>query len=91
MSATPSPGLLLGLLLSMGYAGIFHLWVGRSMRDLAAYMAAALIGFALGNWIGATMEIPLPQVGLLHVIEGTIGAWIGLFIVFLFEQGTEAG
>ena len=46
MNATPSPGLLLGLLLSMGYAGIFHLWVGRSLRDLAAYMAAATVRFA---------------------------------------------
>lgn len=78
------------MLLSMGYAGLFHLWVGRSLRDLAAFMVAATIGFAIGQWIGAAVEIPLPQIGQLHVVEGTLGAWIGLFVVYLFEQGTDS-
>ena len=90
MSAASSPGLLLGLLLSLAYAGLFHLWAGRSLRDLAAFMLAATFGFALGDWLGSAFEIPLPTIGQLHVVLGTIGAWLGLFVVYLFEQGNES-
>lgn len=89
MIATSSPGLLLGLLLSMAYAGIFHLWVGHSLRNLAAYMVTATIGFAIGHWIGSAMDLPLPQIGQLHVVLATLGAWLSLFVVYMVQQGTD--
>jgi hypothetical protein len=89
MIATSSPGLLLGLLLSMAYAGLFHLWVGHNLRNLAAYMVAATIGFAVGHWIGGAVDLPLPRIGQLHVVAATLGAWISLFVVYMVQQGSE--
>jgi hypothetical protein len=83
------PALLLGLLLCICYAALFHLWGGHGLRDLLLYLFAAMLGFLAGHWLAEILQIPLPQIGELHVVAASLGAWLGLLIVYLFQQGTD--
>ena len=85
MIALIPPGLLLGLLLSVGYACLFHVWGGRSLRDLLFYLIASACGFAIGQLLGALMQLPLPQIGQIHIAEASIVAWIALIGVREFS------
>ncbi len=78
MLAFVPPALLLGLLLSVAYAGLLHLWKGHSLRDLLLYLVASAGGFALGHFLGLLLQIPLPRIGEVHVIEATVLAWVAL-------------
>jgi hypothetical protein len=78
MLAFVPPALLLGILLSVAYAGLLHLWKGRSLRDLLLYLVASAIGFAVGQLLGLLLQIPLPRMGQVHIIEATIFAWVAL-------------
>jgi len=81
------PGLFLGLLLSAAYAALFHLWGGRNVRDLLVYLAASAAGFAVGQFLGMLMQLPLPRIGQLHVVEASVFAWLALISVRQFGLG----
>jgi hypothetical protein len=78
MLAWIPPALLLGVLLSIAYASLLHLWGGRSLRDLLIYMAAAAGGFAVGQLLGVLLQLPLPRIGQVHIVEASIFAWLAL-------------
>jgi hypothetical protein len=81
MNALLNPTLLFSLLLSAGYAAIFHLWTGRTLRDLSIYLFASLIGFGLGQWVGQSMGLVFFRIGQLYVLETALGAFLVLFLV----------
>lgn len=85
MAALLNPTLLLAVLLAIGYASLFHLWTGRSLRDLLVYLAAASVGMIVGQWIGGTLELDVLRIGQLHTLEVTVAAFLSLFIVRTFE------
>lgn len=91
MTGWLQPGLLLGLLLSVGYAALFHLWSGRSLGHLVVYVAASMAGFAVGQAVGVFTDIPFLQIGQIHTVEATIGAWLGLAVAWLLAQGSSPG
>jgi len=78
MLAFVPPALLLAILLSVAYASLLHLWKGRSLRDLLLYLVASAVGFAVGQLLGLLLQIPLPHIGQVHVIEATVFAWVAL-------------
>jgi hypothetical protein len=78
MLAFVPPALLLGILLSVAYATLLHLWKGRSLRDLLLYLAASAVGFAVGQLLGLLLQIPFPRMGQVHVVEASIFAWLAL-------------
>jgi hypothetical protein len=78
MLAYVPPALLLGLLLSVAYASLLHLWKGRSLRDLLLYVIASVGGFAVGQLLGLLLQIPLPSIGQVHVVEASVFAWVAL-------------
>lgn len=80
-----SPPLVLGLLLSIGYASLYHLWGGRSVRDLLLYLVAAGLGFILGQTVGVLAGGEFGQIGQIQMIEASIGAWLALICVRLLE------
>jgi hypothetical protein len=84
MNAFLNPTLLFGVLLSIGYAAIFHLWTGRTLRDLSLYLLASLIGFGVGQWAGQAAGLSLLRIGQLYILETTIGAFLALLIVRTF-------
>lgn len=78
MLAWIPPALLLGALLCIAYASLLHLWGGRSLRDLLVYAAAAAGGFAVGQLLGILLQLPLPRIGQVHIVEASIFAWLAL-------------
>lgn len=83
MSTLLSPGLLLGLLVSVAYAALFHLWRGRSLRDLILFILASVLGFGVGQFVGAFTQVPWFQIGEVHMVEATLGAWLALALLAL--------
>ena len=76
MSTSALPALVLGGLFCIGYAALLHLWVGRHARDLLLSLLMAVMGFGFGQVIGFFTEAPLLQIGQLHLLEASVGAWV---------------
>ncbi len=75
-----SPSLALLFLLASINAVLFHLLWGRRMRELVLFWVAAVIGFTVGQLVAEALGFSFLTIGPLHLIEGTIGSWMGLFI-----------
>lgn len=78
MNTWLTPAVLFGALLSLGYASIFHLWRGRGFRDLLLAAPVAFLGFSVGHLLSTTSATSFLDIGQLHVLEGTVGAWLAL-------------
>lgn len=85
MAALLNPTLVLAVLLTVGYASLFHLWAGRNLRDLLVYLIAAGMGVVVGQWIGGVLGLDLLAIGQLHTLEVTVGAFLALLIARTFE------
>jgi hypothetical protein len=75
MAAIP-PALVLGSLFCIGYAALWHLWIGRTGRELWVSLLMAFMGFGFGQAIGFLTAAPLWQIGQLHLLEASLGAWL---------------
>ena len=75
-----SPALLLGLVVALICASLFHLWQGRSLRDLWSFSVAAVLGFAVGQLVGLVTPLQWLVVGQLHLLEGVVFAVLGLVV-----------
>lgn len=78
-----SPALLLGLVVALIYAALFHLWQGQTLRDLGVFILAALLGFAVGQGVGRWVYGPWlewQRVGQVHVLVASLFSWLALFI-----------
>ena len=85
MTALLNPSLLLVVLLAVGLASLFHLWTGRTLGDLAVYLAGALVGAALGQWIGRSAGLDVLQIGQFHLLEAALGSILALMIIKTFQ------
>jgi hypothetical protein len=74
------PSLLLSSLIASVYAALFHLWRGRSFRELPLYLGAAVAGFGLGQLAGDLIGLDALMIGPLHVVEASLASWGLLFI-----------
>ncbi len=70
--------LLLGFALSTIIGAGFHLWMGGSSRRLALYLMAGWLGFALGHFVGAALNIAALRVGQLNVFSAAVGSLVAL-------------
>lgn len=75
------PNVLLSIVLGATFGTLFHLWRGKSLRDLIIYFLTGIIGFGLGQGFGNLMGFSFLLVGTLHIIEATIACWAGLFVI----------
>ena len=74
------PALLLSSLIASMYGALFHLWRGRTLRELPLYIGAAVLGFGLGQLIGNLIGLDIIMIGPLHIVEASLGSWVMLFI-----------
>ncbi len=81
------PNLPFAILLVAAYASLFHLWAGRTLRELLLYLVAAGLGFALGHWIGQALELDLLRLGTLHVLEASVAAFLALLLAYSMQRG----
>lgn len=76
-----SPPLVLSLIIASAYAALFNLWQGGSAKDLLLYLLACWLGFGIGELAGDLLGLDVLMIGQIHVMEGTIGAWLLLLVV----------
>ena len=74
------PYLLLSLILGGIYGTIFHLWRGKSVKDLVIYLITGIIVFIIGQALGNLLGLRIFLIGPLHIIEATVISWISLFV-----------
>ncbi|HIQ05381.1 MAG TPA: hypothetical protein EYH31_06750 [Anaerolineae bacterium] len=75
-----SPPLVLSVVLALLYAALWHLFRGKTVHQLLVWCLVALLGFGIGQGLGALAHSPLPMVGTLHIAECTGSACVALFV-----------
>lgn len=75
------PSLALSTLLALLWATAWFVLRGRTVRDWLIDVLAALLGFGLGQLAGLLLAWPLPTIGQVRVIEGSLFALLALFLL----------
>lgn len=75
-----SPPLILSLLIASAYAAFFNLWQKGSAKDLLLYLVACWLGFGIGELAGDLLGLDVMMIGQIHILEGTVGAWLLLLL-----------
>lgn len=81
-----APALLFSLLLATLYAALFHLIVGRRVRDLWFFWLAAVVGFSAGQLVGMRLRLVPWTIGEVRIVEGTMIAVLFLFLARWLRQ-----
>ena len=74
------PSLILSTLLSLLWATLWFAWRGHGWRDWLIDVLVALLGFGIGQTLGVALDLPVPTIGDVRVVEGTLGAWLALWL-----------
>jgi uncharacterized membrane protein YeaQ/YmgE (transglycosylase-associated protein family) len=77
-----SPVVVLSLVIACAYAFALHFLWGRKVREIPVYLAVSIIGFFLGTALAGSFHSTWPTLGSVSIIEGTLGAWLLLFIAY---------
>jgi len=75
------PYVLLSFLLGGVYGTLFHLWRGKTLRDLAIYFLTGIIGFGVGQLAGSLLGLTFLMLGPVHIALATVSSWAGLFFI----------
>lgn len=68
------------------YGAAFHLVSGGDARRLALFLLAAWLGFGLGHAFGETVNVTLLDIGPLHMLTATLGAWLALVVARILTR-----
>jgi hypothetical protein len=82
----PSPSVVFSFILATLYGAAFHLVSGGDARRLALFLLAAWLGFALGQSLGEVVGMTLLDIGPLHMLTATIGAWLALVVARILTR-----
>jgi len=82
----PSPSFVFSFILATLYGSAFHLVSGGDARRLALFLLAAWLGFGLGHAFGEVVGVGLFDIGPLHMLPATVGAWLALVVARLLTR-----
>jgi hypothetical protein len=80
MNMELSPVLVLSTILAAMYGCAFHLWLGQNLQELALYLVASGLGFALGQIVGERTGFEWLILGQVHLLEATVGSIVLLLL-----------
>lgn len=69
-------GLVLGFLLASVYGAAFHFVFGGPIKRILVYLAAAWLGFFIGQFIGDFMNFEILKLGKIHLVSASLGSWL---------------
>jgi uncharacterized membrane protein YjjP (DUF1212 family) len=72
------PPFVFSVLVATAYGAGFHLVFGGNRNQLLLYLLAGWLGFALGQLVGALMNINVLNIGPIHTLTASIGCWLAL-------------
>ncbi len=82
----PSPSVVFSFILATLYGAAFHLLSGGDARRLALFLLAAWLGFGLGQGFGEAVNFTVFDIGPLHVLPATVGAWLALVMARILTR-----
>lgn len=82
----PGPALVFSFVLATLYGAAFHLVCGGDARRLALFLLAAWMGFALGQAFADMLGTTFLDIGALHMLAATVGAWLALVVARLLTR-----
>lgn len=75
-----SPLLVLSLVLATLYAAAFHLLWGKSGKGLLVSWMSAVLGFAVGQILAASLGWRDVLIGELHLLGASLFCWLFMFL-----------
>lgn len=72
------PMLLLGIIISILYGSLFHLWRGGGPGRLLYYLILSLLGFWAGHFIAAYFNFSFDSLGQIHLGSASLGSLLFL-------------
>lgn len=82
----PSPSFVFSVIVATLYGAAFHVVSGGDARRLALFLLASWLGFALGHSAGELLGVTLLDIGPLHMLSATVGAWLALVVARLLTR-----
>lgn len=82
----PNPIIVFSFILATLYGSAFHVVSGGDARRLALFLLAGWLGFGLGHLFGELLDITLLDIGILHMLPATAGAWLALALARLLTR-----
>jgi hypothetical protein len=74
------PSALLGLLIALLLASLFHVWVDGGLGRLLLYFFLSVAGFAVGQWVAARESWTIVALGPLHLGMAVLGSLLFLIV-----------
>ena len=68
------PALALSTTLAVAYAMLFYLWRGHGLGHMLFFCLASILGFALGQAVGAWLHVIPLTLGQVHIVEASLGS-----------------
>ncbi len=87
----PSPSFVFSVIVATLYGAAYHLVSGGDARRLALFLLASWLGFALGHSAGEILGITLLDIGPLHMLPATVGAWLALVTARILTRQAPRG
>lgn len=80
------PSVIFGFIIATMWGSIFHFVVGGDIRQLALFLLAGWVGFALGHVFGLVFGLNLMNIGSLRIVSASLGAVIALVATYFFVR-----
>jgi hypothetical protein len=81
-----SPSLIFGFILATLYGLVFYVILGHGWLRLIFYWLVSVGGFFLGQWFAGLLGLAIFNIGELHVVEGTVVSWLGLWTMRMWRR-----
>jgi hypothetical protein len=72
------PTLLLGLIISILYGSLFHLWRGGGPGRLLYYLILSILGFGAGHILANYFALSFDRLGQIHLGSASLGSLLFL-------------
>lgn len=72
------PVLLLGLIISILYGSLFHLWRGGGPARLLYYLILSVLGFWAGHFLASYLDLRFDSLGQIHLGTASLGSLLFL-------------
>jgi hypothetical protein len=73
-----APTLLLGLIISILYGSLFHLWRGGGPGRLLYYLTLSILGFWVGHFLANYFGLSFDRLGQIHLGSASLGSLLFL-------------
>lgn len=72
------PTLLLGLIISILYGSLFHLWRGGGPGRLLYFLILSVLGFWIGHLLANYFSLSFDSLGQIHLGSASVGSLLFL-------------